>query len=67
MRRRPEAMGCRDWFCTSVQTNAELEAALQKARKNSGAAYIEILLGSERLMPGASADFIDRLYRLTPA
>jgi indolepyruvate decarboxylase len=63
----PEAMGCRDWFCTSVQTNADLEAALQKARKNPSAAYIEILLGSERLVPGASADFIDRLYRLTPA
>ena len=62
----PEAMGCRDWFCTSVQTNAELEAALQKARKNPGAAYIEVLLGSEHLMPGASTEVIDRQYRLRP-
>jgi indolepyruvate decarboxylase len=63
----PEAMGCSDWFCTSVQSNAELDAALQKARENPGAAYVEVLLGSERLMPGDSIESINRLYQLTPA
>ncbi len=63
----PEAMGCRDWFCTSVETNAELESALQKARKQPGAAYIEILLPSE-LPAAAPREVLDRLYQTaTPA
>ncbi len=37
----PEAMGCRDWYCTRTQTNAEFNTALEKARKHPGAAYIE--------------------------
>ena len=62
----PEAMGCRDWFCTSVETNAEFESALQKARKLPGAAYIEILLGS--MPPAAPAPLLERLYQTaTPA
>jgi indolepyruvate decarboxylase len=63
----PEAMGCRDWFSTSVQTNADLEAALQKARKNPGASYIEVLLGSEKLVPALTPEQVQTLYRLTPA
>jgi len=54
----PEAMGCRDWFCTSVDTNAELDAALKKARTLPGASYIQIQLGSEKLLsalPAAAA------------
>ena len=57
----PEAMGCRDWFCTSVETNAELESALQKARKQPGAAYIEILLGS--MPPAGPPQLLERLYQ----
>jgi len=51
-------MGCRDWFCTSVDANAELDAALKKARMLPGASYIEIQLGSEKwlsALPAAAA------------
>jgi indolepyruvate decarboxylase len=58
----PEAMGCRDWFCTSVETNAELESALRKARKHPGAAYIEILLGP-KMVAAAPPELIDRVYQ----
>jgi len=58
----PEAMGCRDWFCTAVGTNADLESALQKARKHPGAAYIEILLGS-KMAPALPPPLIDRFYQ----
>jgi len=51
----PEVMGCRDWFCTSVLTNAELASALQKAREHPGAAYIEVLLGPKLIAPTSSA------------
>jgi indolepyruvate decarboxylase len=59
----PEAMGCRDWFCTSVATNAELDSALQKTRKLSGASYIEIQLGSENMVAAAPPQAIDRMYQ----
>jgi len=58
----PETMGCRDWFCTTVTTNADLESALQKARKRPGAAYIEILMGS-KLAAANSPEVLDRLYQ----
>lgn len=61
----PEAMGCRDWFCTSVKTNAEFESALQKARNHPGAAYIEILLGSKLITP-ASPEKLDAGYQTKP-
>jgi len=62
----PEAMGCRDWYCTSVQTNAEFNTALEKARKHPGAAYIEVLLGCEKLVPAEPPDFLDRIYQTGP-
>ncbi|OJW51192.1 MAG: hypothetical protein BGO67_12790 [Alphaproteobacteria bacterium 41-28] len=58
----PEAMGCRDWFCTSVETNAQFESALQNARKQPGAAYIELLLGSKMVTP-LPPEMIDRMYQ----
>ena len=61
----PEAMGCRDWLCTSVQTNAEFDAALEKARKHPGASYIEIQLGCEKLVPALKPEQIDRNYQTT--
>lgn len=61
----PEVMGCRDWFCTSVKTNAEFESALQKARKHPGAAYIEILLGSKLIAP-APPEKLDAGYQTKP-
>lgn len=62
----PEAMGCRDWLCTSVETNAEIDAALEKARKHPGAAYIEILVGCEKLVPAAPPEVLDRIYQTGP-
>jgi TPP-dependent 2-oxoacid decarboxylase len=59
----PEAMGCRDWFCTSVETKAELDAALKKARSLPGASYIEIQLGCEKLLPCLSPKALDRFYQ----
>jgi indolepyruvate decarboxylase len=62
----PEAMGCRDWFCTSVETNAELDAALKKARTLPGASYIEIQLGCEKLLPALSPEELERFYQVPP-
>jgi len=62
----PEAMGCRDWFCPRVETNAEFDSALQKARKHPGASYIEILLGSKVIAPGLTPEVIDRMYQIGP-
>ena len=62
----PEAMGCRNWFCTSVETNAEFDSALQQARKHPGASYIEILLGSKTMVPGETPEVIDRMYQIGP-
>ena len=62
----PEAMGCRDWYCTSVQTNAEFTTALENARKHPGAAYIEVLLGCEKLVPALPPEFLDRMYQTAP-
>ena len=60
----PEAMGCRDWFCVSVATNAELDSALATARERYGAAYIEIVLTATEMPPAMPARFIDRLYQV---
>jgi hypothetical protein len=58
--RRPR---CSDWFCTSVETNAELDAALAKARTLPGASYIEVQLGSEKLLPALPPESLDRFYQ----
>jgi indolepyruvate decarboxylase len=39
----PAALGCKDWFTAKVQTNGELEAAMQKAEAADTASYIEIV------------------------
>jgi thiamine pyrophosphate-dependent acetolactate synthase large subunit-like protein len=61
-----EAMGCRDWYCTSVQTNAEFNTALANARKHPGAAYIEVLLGCQTLVPAEPLEALDRIYQTGP-
>ncbi len=60
----PEAMGCRDWSCASVMTNAELESALATARRRHGAAYIEVVQTGTEMAPAAPPAFIDRLYQV---
>jgi indolepyruvate decarboxylase len=62
----PEAMGCRDWLCSSVETNAEFDAALENARKHPGAAYIEVLLGGDKLVPALPPEALDRMYQTAP-
>lgn len=64
----PEAMGCRDWLCKRVETNAELDSALQQARKHPGAAYIEIVPGP-KMANAAPREVIERMYQaiLPPA
>jgi indolepyruvate decarboxylase len=41
----PAALGCKDWFTAKVQTNSELETAMQKANQVDTASYIEIVAG----------------------
>ena len=41
----PAALGCKDWFTARAATNAELDKAMEKARKHNGACYIEIIAG----------------------
>jgi len=60
----PEAMGCRDWFCKRVETNADLDSALQQARKHPGAAYIEIVPGP-KMANAAPPEVIERMYQAT--
>jgi indolepyruvate decarboxylase len=43
--RLPAALGCKDWFTAKVETNGELEAAMQKADAADTASYIEIVGG----------------------
>ena len=47
----PAAMGCRDWFCTRVETVAELESALETARSHSSASYLELMIPPEESQP----------------
>lgn len=42
--RLPAALGCKDWFTAKVQTNGELEAAMNQAAKVDTAAYIEVVV-----------------------
>jgi indolepyruvate decarboxylase len=39
----PGALGCRDWFTARATTNAELEAAMEKAETAGTGAYIEVV------------------------
>jgi len=60
----PEAMGCRDWFCPRVETNAELDSALRQARKHPGASYIEVVPGP-KMANSAPPEVIERIYQAT--
>lgn len=60
----PEAMGCRDWFCPRVETNAELDSALKQARKHPGASYIEVVPGP-KMADSAPPEAIERVYQAT--
>jgi indolepyruvate decarboxylase len=51
----PAAMGCQDWFCATVTTNDELEAALDTARDRSTAAYIEVVMDPALVEPASPA------------
>jgi indolepyruvate decarboxylase len=61
----PAAMGCHDWFCTTVTTNEELDAALNTAQDRSSAAYIEIVMDPSLVAP-ASAEKLGAGYETAP-
>jgi indolepyruvate decarboxylase len=61
----PAAMGCRDWFCTRVETVAEFESALETARNHSGACYLELMIPPEESQP-LSKKTINRVYKTYP-
>jgi len=61
----PAAMGCRDWFCARVTTNAELESALAEARSRPTAAYLEIMMDTTLIEP-ASQGKLDEGYQTAP-
>jgi len=58
----PATMGCRDWFCTRVETVAELESALETARNHSGASYLELMIPPEESQP-LPKKTINRIYK----
>ncbi len=62
--RVPAAMGCDDWFCARIETVGELDAALEKARRHSGAAYLEVMIPDSESQPLPAAE-LKRLYKLT--
>lgn len=47
----PTALGCKDWVCAKVTTNAELEAVLEKASQGKTAFYIEVVIDKEDIPP----------------
>jgi indolepyruvate decarboxylase len=55
-------MGCRDWFCTKVETVAEFESALEAARNHSGASYLELMIPPEESQP-LSKKTINHIYK----
>jgi indolepyruvate decarboxylase len=61
----PETMGCVDWFCATVRTNEELDAALEKAGTRSVAAYIEVVMDPELVAP-ASPEKLGAGYETAP-
>jgi indolepyruvate decarboxylase len=58
----PAAMGCRDWFCTRIETVGDLESALAEARNHSGACYLELMIPPEESQP-LSKKTINRIYK----
>jgi indolepyruvate decarboxylase len=60
----PEVMGCRDWFCARVTTNAELDVAMEKAETCGTGAYIEVMTDMMAASPMAAKlhESIQTLY-----
>jgi indolepyruvate decarboxylase len=61
----PAAMGCRDWFCTRIETVGDLESALVEARNHRGACYLEIMIPETESQP-LSKKIINRIYKAYP-
>jgi indolepyruvate decarboxylase len=61
----PAAMGCRDWFCTRIETVGDLESALVEARNHSGACYLEVMIPETESQP-LSKKIINRVYKTYP-
>ena len=47
----PAAMGCRDWFCTRIETVGDLESALVEARNHPGGCYLEVMIPETESQP----------------
>jgi indolepyruvate decarboxylase len=58
----PAAMGCRDWFCTRIETVGELESALEEARNHPGGCYLEVMIPEAESQP-LSKKTINRIYK----
>ena len=61
----PAAMGCRDWFCTRIETVGELESALEEARNHPGACYLEVMIPEAESQP-LPKETINRVYKTYP-
>ena len=62
----PAAMGCRDWFCTRIETVGDLESALVEARNHQGACYLEVMIPETESQP-LSKKIINRVYKTYPS
>jgi indolepyruvate decarboxylase len=62
----PAAMGCGDWFCARVATNAELDLAMERAATCGTGAYIEVMTDMMAASPMAMRlhESIQTLYGL---
>ena len=58
----PAAMGCRDWFCTRIETVGDLESALEEARHHQGGCYLEVMIPESESQP-LPRSTIDRIYK----
>ena len=62
----PAAMGCRDWFCTRIETVGDLESALVEARNHPGGCYLEVMIPETESQP-LSKKIINRVYKTYPS
>jgi indolepyruvate decarboxylase len=58
----PAAMGCRDWFCTRIETVGDLESALDEARNHNGGCYLEVMIPETESQP-LTRSAIDNIYK----
>jgi indolepyruvate decarboxylase len=61
----PAAMGCRNWFCTRIETVGDLESALVEARNHPGGCYLEVMIPETESQP-LSKEIINRVYKTYP-